>query len=49
MPRLFTHLSIEERRQLSRLRESRTPVARFAVILRRHRSTIHRELNRNCW
>ncbi|PJN95902.1 hypothetical protein CNY89_05755 [Amaricoccus sp. HAR-UPW-R2A-40] len=46
-PRPFTHLSLEERRQLARLRESRMPVAKMATALRRHRSTIHRELKRN--
>ena len=40
-------LSMEERRQIERLRLARTPVARIAARLQRHRSTIHRELRRN--
>ena len=40
-------LGIEERRQIERLRLARTPVARIAARLRRHRSTIYRELRRN--
>ena len=40
-------LSMEERRQIERLRLARTPVARIAARLRRHRSTIYRELRRN--
>ena len=40
-------LGIEERRQIERLRLARAPVARIAARLRRHRSTIYRELERN--
>ena len=40
-------LSTEERRQIERLRLARTPLARIAARLRRHRSTIYRELRRN--
>ena len=40
-------LSMEERRQIERLRLARAPVARIAARLRRHRSTIYRELRRN--
>lgn len=49
MPRPFAHLSLEERRQPARLRESRISITEIATTLRRHRSTIHRELKRNWW
>jgi transposase, IS30 family len=35
MPRSFAHLSLEERRRLARLRESKTPVAEIAAALGR--------------
>jgi IS30 family transposase len=47
MPRC--HLSLDERRRLARLRESRMPVTESAAALGRHRSTIYRELKRNWW
>ena len=40
-------LSIEESRQIERLRLARAPAARIAARLRRHRSTIYREPERN--
>lgn len=40
-------LGLDERRQIERLRLARMPVARIAARLRRHRSTIYRELRRN--
>ena len=42
-----SHLNLDERRRLARLRESRMPVASIATALGRHRSTIYRELKRN--
>lgn len=49
MPCPFIHLSLEERRQLARLRESKLSVSGMARALGRHRSTIYRELTRNWW
>ena len=45
----FGHLGLDERRSLFRLREARVPVAEIALRLGRHRSTIYRELARNCF
>ena len=39
--------SMEERRQIERLRLARAPVAWITARLRRHRSTIYREFKRN--
>lgn len=47
MPRSFTHLTLDERRLLARLRDAGVPVARIAERLGRHISTIYRELKRN--
>jgi len=49
MPCPFVHLSLEERRQLARLRENKLSVTEIARLLGRHRSTIYRELRRNWW
>ncbi len=49
MPCSFVHLSLEERRQLARLHESKLSVDEIARVLGRHRSTIYRELRRNWW
>ncbi|TNC46254.1 IS30 family transposase [Rubellimicrobium rubrum] len=49
MPCSFVHLSLEERRQLARLREQKIAVDEIACRLGRHRSTIYRELKRNFW
>jgi len=42
-----THLSLEERRKIFLLVNSKTPVKRIAALLCRHHSTIYRELARN--
>lgn len=49
MPCPFHHLSLEERRQLLRLRDAKLSVDAIARELGRHRSTIYRELRRNWW
>ena len=47
MPCPFVHLSLEERRQLARLREQKIAIDEIACRLGRHRSTIYRELKRD--
>ena len=42
-----THLSLEERRKIFLLVNSKTPVKRIAELLCRHHSTVYRELARN--
>ena len=49
MPFPFTHLTLDERRLLMRLREAKVRVDEIARQLGRHRSTIYRELKRNWW
>lgn len=49
MPCSFVHLSLEERRQLARLHESKLSISEIGRRLGRHRSTIYRELRRNWW
>lgn len=43
----FSHLTLDERRLLARLRDAGVPVSRIAERLGRHASTIYRELKRN--
>uniref|UniRef100_UPI003512D51E helix-turn-helix domain-containing protein n=1 Tax=Limimaricola soesokkakensis TaxID=1343159 RepID=UPI003512D51E len=40
-------LTLDERRKMERLRHARVPLNEMAQVLRRHRSTIFRELRRN--
>ena len=47
MPCSLVHLSLEERRQLARLHESKLSGTEIFRRLGRHRSTIYRELRRN--
>ncbi len=49
MPCPFVHLSLEERRQLARLREQKIAIDEIARRPGRHRSTVYHELKRNCW
>lgn len=43
----YTQLSLEERRKIERWRHARVSVNEMARVLKRHRSTIFRELKRN--
>ena len=43
----YTQLSLEERRKIERWRHAKVPVNEMARVLKRHRSTIFRELRRN--
>ena len=45
----FGHLTLDERRCLFRMHEARLGVAAMAARVGRHRSTIYRELKRNCY
>lgn len=47
MTRLFTHLTLDERRLLARLRDAGVAASRIAQWLGRHASTIYRELKCN--
>jgi IS30 family transposase len=49
MPRSFVQLSLDERRIISRIHEKKISQAEIARTLRRDRSTICRELQRNFW
>lgn len=43
----YTHLSLAERREISRMHASKIPIGVVAERLQRHRSTIYREIKRN--
>lgn len=43
----YKHLTIEDRRQIYRLRSQNVSVTEIATQLGRHRSTIYREIQRN--
>jgi IS30 family transposase len=47
MPRSYRQLTLEERRTIFRLLGAKVPIDRIAEELGRHRSTIHREIQRN--
>ncbi|GAD57442.1 mobile element protein [Limimaricola cinnabarinus LL-001] len=47
MGRVYAQLTLEERRKIERWRHARVSVNEMARVLRRHRSTIFRELRRN--
>lgn len=47
MGRHYSHLDLAERRQIAVLLEAGVPVSEIARRLGRHRSTIHREIDRN--
>ncbi len=49
MPCPFTHLTLDERRRLMRLRDAKLGVDAIARALGRHRSTVYREFRRNWW
>lgn len=43
----YTHLSLDERRELFRLRSAKIPMRVIAQRLNRHPSTLYREIKRN--
>ena len=43
----YTHLSLDERRELFRLRSAKIPMRVIAQRLSRHPSTLYREIKRN--
>jgi IS30 family transposase len=43
----YHQLTLEEREQISMLRQSKTSISKIALTMGRHKSTISRELNRN--
>ena len=47
MGRVYAQLTLEERRKIERWRHAKVSVNEMARVLRRHRSTIFRELRRN--
>jgi len=47
MRQKYTHLTLAERRKIERWRHAKVPVTEMARVLKRHRSTIFRELQRN--
>jgi IS30 family transposase len=47
MDQHYSHLDLAERRRIAHWLEAKVPVAEIARRLGRHRSTIHREINRN--
>jgi transposase, IS30 family len=49
MTRSFTQLSLDERRVLAQLLQTKARLAYIADVLGRSRSTIHREIKRNWW
>ena len=46
---MAAHLSLDERRIIATMLHRKTSVAKIALHLGRHRSTIHRETRRNFW
>lgn len=45
--RSYHQLTLEEREQISMLRQSKTSISKIALAMQRHKSTISRELRRN--
>jgi IS30 family transposase len=43
----YTHLSLSERREISRMHTAKIRINVIAERLRRHRSTLYREIQRN--
>lgn len=44
---IYTQLSLDERKKIERWRNANVPVTDMARVLKRHRSTILREIRRN--
>jgi IS30 family transposase len=49
MGAVYSQLSITERRRIERWRHAKVPVNEMARVLKRHKSTIFREIKRNFW
>ena len=49
MGTVYTQLSMQERRRIEDWRHATVPVAELARVLKRHKSTIFREIKRNFW
>ncbi len=49
MGAINTQLSIQERRRIEDWWHAKVPVMEMARVLRRHKSTIFREIKRNFW
>ncbi len=49
MGTVYTQLSLQERRRIEDWWLAKVPVAEMARVLKRHKSTIFREIKRNFW
>lgn len=49
MGTVYTQLSYQERHRIEDWRLAKVPVAEMARVLKRHKSTIFREIKRNFW
>ena len=49
MGEIYTQLSLRERRRIEDWWLAQVPVAEMARVLKRHKSTIFREIKRNFW
>lgn len=49
MGAVYTQLSVQERRRIEDWWHAKVPVAQMARVLKRHKSTIFREIKRNFW
>ncbi|KKM14040.1 hypothetical protein LCGC14_1710180 [marine sediment metagenome] len=49
MGTVYTQLSMQERRRIEGWWHAKVPVAEMARVLKRHKTTIFREIKRNFW
>ena len=49
MGAVYSHLSLQERRKIESWWHAKVPVREMARVLKRHKSTIFREIKRNFW
>ncbi len=49
MGAVYSQLSLSERRRIENWWHAKVPVAEMARVLKRHKSTIFREIRRNFW
>ena len=49
MGAVYTQLSLQERRKIESWWHAKVPVREMARVLKRHKSTIFREIKRNFW